>query len=49
MNLLSRLNREIGITVVMVTHEKEMAAYAGRRVVFVDGLISARGTDGAET
>jgi putative ABC transport system ATP-binding protein len=49
MNLISRLNREIGITVVMVTHEKEMAAYAERRVVFVDGLISARGTGGSET
>ncbi|MFP3929059.1 MAG: ABC transporter ATP-binding protein [Desulfobacteraceae bacterium] len=39
MNLLDRVNRERGITVVMVTHEPEMAAFAGRRVFFRDGLI----------
>ncbi len=39
MELLSRLNRDQGITVVMVTHEPDMAAFAGRRVVFRDGLI----------
>ena len=39
MELLSRLNRERGITVVMVTHEPDMAAFAGRRVIFRDGLI----------
>lgn len=48
MNLLTRLNRERGITVVMVTHEKEMAAYAQRRVVFVDGIIANRSPGGAE-
>ena len=48
MNLLTRLNKERGITVVMVTHEKEMAAYAQRRVVFVDGVITTRGPGGAE-
>jgi putative ABC transport system ATP-binding protein len=48
MNLLARLNRERGITVVMVTHEKEMAAYAQRRVVFVDGIIANRSPGGAE-
>lgn len=46
MNLLTRLNREMGITVVMVTHEQDMAAYAGRRVVFVDGIISVRDPGG---
>jgi len=39
MELLSRLNRDQGITVVMVTHEPDMAAFAGRRVIFRDGLI----------
>lgn len=48
MHLLTRLNRERGITVVMVTHEKEMAAYAERRVVFVDGVIANRSPGGAE-
>ncbi len=47
MNLLTRLNGEMGITVVMVTHEQDMAAYAQRRVVFVDGVISTREPGGA--
>ncbi len=40
MELLVRLNREQGITVVMVTHEPDMAAYAGRTVRFVDGVVA---------
>ncbi len=47
MNLLTRLNGEMGITVVMVTHEQDMASYAQRRVVFVDGVISTRDPGGA--
>ena len=39
MALLTRLNRERGITVLMVTHEPEMAAHAGRIVHFKDGRI----------
>jgi putative ABC transport system ATP-binding protein len=39
MDLLTALNREHGITIIMVTHESEMAAYAGRRIHFVDGEI----------
>ncbi|MBK5913477.1 ABC transporter ATP-binding protein [Rhodocyclus purpureus] len=39
MDLLVQLNREQGITVVMVTHEADMAAYASRCVHFVDGLV----------
>jgi putative ABC transport system ATP-binding protein len=41
MTLLSRLNSEQGITVIMVTHESEMAAYAQRIVRFVDGRIES--------
>jgi len=37
MNLLTRLNAEKGITIVMVTHEADMAAYARRVVHFKDG------------
>ena len=37
--LLAALNRERGITCVMVTHEPDMAAYAGRTVRFQDGLV----------
>ena len=40
MALLSRLNRDQGITIVMVTHEPEMAAYASRTLHFLDGLIT---------
>jgi putative ABC transport system ATP-binding protein len=39
MELLCRFNREQGLTIVMVTHEAEMAAYAGRAVHFKDGLV----------
>ena len=39
MDLLVALNREQGITVLMVTHEPEMAHYASRVVHFVDGQV----------
>lgn len=41
MALLASLNREQGITIIMVTHESEMATYAGRVVHFVDGLVAS--------
>ncbi len=41
MELLASLNRDRGITVLMVTHEADMAAYARRVVRFVDGRIVA--------
>jgi putative ABC transport system ATP-binding protein len=40
MGLLLALNRDHGITVLMVTHEPDMAAYARRMVTFVDGRIA---------
>ena len=39
MELLTSLNRDSGITVLMVTHEPEMAAFAHTIVHFVDGLV----------
>ena len=39
MELLWQLNHQQGITVLMVTHEPDMAAYARRIVHFVDGLV----------
>jgi putative ABC transport system ATP-binding protein len=39
MEILTQLNREQGITVVMVTHEADMAKYARRTVMFRDGLV----------
>jgi putative ABC transport system ATP-binding protein len=41
MGLLVRLNEERGVTVVMVTHEADVAAYAARAIIFRDGLISS--------
>ncbi len=41
MDLLWHLNADQGITVLMVTHEAEMAAYARRIVHFVDGVVSS--------
>jgi putative ABC transport system ATP-binding protein len=40
MELIQRLNREQGITVLMVTHEIDIAAYAQRTVRFIDGRIA---------
>jgi putative ABC transport system ATP-binding protein len=39
MDVLARFNREDGITIVMVTHEPDMAEYAHRLIRFVDGRI----------
>lgn len=39
MDILTRLNLEQGITIVMVTHESDMAAYARRTIHFRDGLV----------
>ena len=39
MELLTRLNQDSGITVLMVTHEAEMAAYAHTVIHFRDGLV----------
>jgi putative ABC transport system ATP-binding protein len=41
MDLLCQLNRAQGITIVMVTHEPDMAAYARRIVRFKDGRIES--------
>jgi len=41
MDLLVALNHERGITIVMVTHEPDMAAFARRVVRFVDGRVDS--------
>jgi putative ABC transport system ATP-binding protein len=41
MDLLTSLNTVQGITVVMVTHEADIAAYARRVIGFVDGRIAS--------
>ncbi len=39
MNLLKQLNEDENITIIMVTHEEEMAAFASRVIYFRDGNI----------
>ena len=41
MDLLSELNHEDGVTILMVTHEPDMAEYAHRIVNFVDGRVES--------
>lgn len=40
MELLTGLNRDQGLTIVMVTHESDIAAFADRTVGFLDGNIA---------
>jgi putative ABC transport system ATP-binding protein len=39
MELLTSLNHDMGITIVMVTHERDIALYAERAINFLDGRI----------
>ncbi|HOE10200.1 MAG TPA: ABC transporter ATP-binding protein [bacterium] len=41
MDLITSLNRDRGITILMVTHEPDMAAYAKRIVHFRDGQVES--------
>jgi ABC-type lipoprotein export system ATPase subunit len=41
MEIFQRLNRERRITLVLVTHEPDIAAYADRIVTFRDGKIKS--------
>lgn len=42
MEILSALNKEMGITILMVTHEPDMAKFAGREIHFIDGEIAGQ-------
>lgn len=41
MQLLTRFNQDLGITIAMVTHEAEMAAFARTIIRFKDGVVEA--------
>ena len=45
-SLFSRLNQEEGVTLVIVTHDHEIAAMAPRRVEIIDGSIVSDSTTG---
>lgn len=44
MRLLQRLNTELGITIVMVTHEPEIARFTKRVLIFLDGKLVEDGS-----
>ncbi|GEO83298.1 MULTISPECIES: ABC transporter ATP-binding protein [Alphaproteobacteria] len=46
MELITGLNQEHGITVIMVTHEDDIAAYANRNLRFVDGHLQSDSLNG---
>jgi putative ABC transport system ATP-binding protein len=39
MDIFQRLNRERGLTIVLVTHEPDIAQYASRTIAFRDGRV----------
>lgn len=49
MELITGLNRDQGITVIMVTHEDDIAAYAGRNLRFVDGHLHSDSLNGVHS
>ena len=49
MELLVRLNRERQLSIVLVTHEEDIAAYARRQVRFLDGTIASDSAGDART
>jgi putative ABC transport system ATP-binding protein len=44
MELLTRLNSELGLTITMVTHEADVAEYAERTIRFLDGHVASDST-----
>jgi putative ABC transport system ATP-binding protein len=42
MDQLSRLNRELGITLILITHDADQAALAPRVLEIVDGVVTDR-------
>jgi putative ABC transport system ATP-binding protein len=49
MELLTDLNRNRRITIIMVTHESDMAAYATRVIRFMDGLVASDKPNGGKS
>lgn len=39
MEIFKRLNEEMGITIVMITHEPDIASYSKRKILFKDGKV----------
>jgi putative ABC transport system ATP-binding protein len=47
MDLLTELNRDQGLTVVIVTHDEHLARWSSRAVRFLDGRIVKEGEEAA--
>ena len=47
LNILKELNQKNGITIILVTHEKEVAAYGSRLIQMKDGVVQTDETIGA--
>ncbi|MDI7260905.1 MAG: ABC transporter ATP-binding protein [Thermodesulfobacteriota bacterium] len=39
MGIFQRLNRQMGITIIMITHEHDIASFAKRKILFKDGMV----------
>jgi putative ABC transport system ATP-binding protein len=39
MDIFQRLNRDLGITIIMITHEPDIASVAKRNILFKDGTV----------
>ncbi|PIX26082.1 MAG: hypothetical protein COZ69_01530, partial [Deltaproteobacteria bacterium CG_4_8_14_3_um_filter_45_9] len=39
MGIFQRLNQDLGITIIMITHEPDIASFAKRNILFRDGKI----------
>ena len=39
MDIFQRLNRDLGITIIMITHEPDIATFAKRNILFKDGSV----------
>ncbi len=39
MRIFKGLNQDMGITIIMITHEPDIASYARRRILFKDGYV----------
>ena len=39
MGIFQRLNQDMGITIIMITHESDIASFAGRMILFKDGKV----------
>lgn len=39
MAIFQRLNRDLGITIIMITHEADIASFAKRNILFKDGKV----------